>query len=85
MSVDNQKIVVDEKGCNMSDTSLTKQEVGTVENHFDQAAERAYGTASISSNIVAKPSTDLLHSSQTRLLPPAFPFHHVLLQRRRPL
>jgi hypothetical protein len=37
-------VLVDEKGRNMSNSSITKEEAGIVEEHFDTAAERAYGT-----------------------------------------
>tara|TARA_R110002003_G_scaffold206_2_gene15753 strand:- start:3124 stop:3570 length:447 start_codon:yes stop_codon:yes gene_type:complete len=43
MSVEGQKIVLGEKDRSMSDTSLSKEEAGIVEVHFDKAAERAYG------------------------------------------
>jgi hypothetical protein len=45
MASDNQAVLVDEKGRNMSDLSINKAEAGVVEEHFDHAAERAYGTS----------------------------------------
>jgi hypothetical protein len=44
MASDNQAVLVDEKGRNMSDLSINKEEAGIVEEHFDHASERAYGT-----------------------------------------
>jgi hypothetical protein len=45
MASNNEAVLVDEKGRNMSDLSINKEEAGIVEEHIDHAAERAYGTS----------------------------------------
>ena len=83
MAIDTQTVIMDEKNPRTSDTSLSKEEAGIVEEQWDKAAERAYGTLpplcslSLQSQLTSR-------SPQTRLLPPALPLNHVLLQQRGP-
>jgi hypothetical protein len=44
MAVDMKSTVTDGKDRRMSGNSMSKEQAGVVEEHFDEAAERAYGT-----------------------------------------
>jgi len=84
MTVDTQTVIMDEKNPRTSDSSLTKEEAGIVEEQWDKAAERAYGTLPSLSVLSTLTSGLTPRSPQTRLLPPALPLNHVLLQQRGP-
>jgi hypothetical protein len=44
MAVNTHAVTMDEKNPRISDSSLSKEEAGIVEEHFDKVTERAYGT-----------------------------------------